>query len=392
MSKDTFSPEEQEIVATVARFVAQDVRPVVAALERDHLYPEKLVAQMKALGLFGIAVPEEYGGLGLRLPVFAMVMEELAKGWTSLAAYVNSHSTVAYVIARYGTPAQQSHYLPHLASGELRTALCLTEAEAGSDLQAIRTTAHRNEDAYIVNGGKIYVTNGDKAGLLLVLAKTDPMAKKTSRGISLLLVPKDIPGVHVAGTFHKMGFGQVDTVEILLEQVRLSHDAVVGGSEGSGFSQLMEALEVGRIAIAASAVGLAADALGASMRFAGERKTFGKTIDQHQAIQLRLAEMATKLMAARQLTLHAAEEKQRNGRADMLSGMAKLYASEACAEIAQEAIRVHGGHGYIADYQVERLLREAILYLVGEGTNDIQKLVIARRMTEGEAKTLLGVP
>ncbi len=387
-----FTDEEAEIVSAVERFIRKEVRPAVARHERDKTYPTHLVDQMREMGLFGIAVPQQYGGLGLRLPVAAAVMEELAKGWSSVAAYVNSHSTVAHVIASHGTEEQKADYLPKLASGEMRAALCLTEVEAGSDLQAIKTTAIRTNDTYTTKGNKIYVTNGGKADLLLVLAKTNPKPEKASRAISLLLVEKSWPGVKVESTFHKMGFDLVDTVEISLENVPVPAGALIGGKEGEGFAQLMNALEAGRIAIAASAVGLAADALGAAMRFAEVRKTFGKTINQHQAIQLRLAEMATKLVAARQITRFAAEEKERNGRADMISAMAKLFASEACAEITKEAIRVHGGHGYISEYQVERLMREAILYLVGEGTNDIQKLVIARRMLESADQTVLGVP
>jgi alkylation response protein AidB-like acyl-CoA dehydrogenase len=387
-----FTDEDAQIVSAVERFVREEVRPAVAKHELEKTYPTHLIDGMREMGLFGMAVPEQYGGLGLRLPVVAAVMEELAKGWTSIAAYVNSHSTVAHVIASHGTEQQKTSYLPKLATGETRAALCLTEAEAGSDLQAIKTTAVKVNDTYTTTGNKIYVTNGEKAELLLVLAKTDPRAEKASKGISLLLVERSWPGVNVGSTFRKMGFDLVDTVEISFENVSVPTSALVGAKEGDGFAQLMNALEAGRIAIAASAVGLAADALGAAMRFAEVRKTFGKTINQHQAIQLRLAEMATKLVAARQITRFAAEEKEMKGRADMVSGMAKLFASEACAEIAKEAILIHGGHGYISEYQVERLMREAVLYLVGEGTNDIQKLVIARRMLDSSDQTVLGVP
>jgi isovaleryl-CoA dehydrogenase len=391
MNHLSFSPEEQEILNVVAKFVRKDVTPQVARLERDCTYPEAIVSQMKSLGLFGIAVPQEFGGLGLRLPVFAAVMEELAKGWSSLAAYLNSHSTVAYALSRFGSHGQKEKFLPGMATGETRAALCLTEPEAGSDLMAIRSAALKKGGTYVLSGTKIYVTNGGKASLLLVLTKTDPKTEKASSGMSLMLVPKDLSGVSVTTEFHKMGFAQVDTVGIALDSVAITEDLLVGGQEGKGFGQLMDALEVGRIAIAASAVGLAAAALGAAMRFAAERRTFGKTINQHQAIQLRLADMATRLVAARQMTQLAATEKERGNRSDMLSAMAKLFASEACAEIAQDALRVHGGHGYITDYQVERFLREAQLYLVGEGTSDIQKLVISRRMQEGGEAGILGL-
>lgn len=392
MRRKSLSAEESEVVATVERFVTKDVAPAVAKHEREGTYPDALVARMMELGLFGIAVPEEHGGLGLSLPAFACVMETLSKVWTSLAAYVNSHSTVAHALARYGTAAQKARLLPKLATGELRGALCLTEPHAGSDLQAIETRAEKAEGGYVLSGNKIYVTNGARAGLLLVLAKTDRQPAKPSQGMSLFLVEKPRDGVTVASPYHKMGFGLVDTVEIIIDRAHLPVDALLGGREGAGFPQLMEALEVGRIAIAASAVGIAAAALSAAMRYAAERKTFGQTINQHQAIQLRLAEMATKLVAARQITMLAAEEKQSGRRADMIGAMAKLFASEAAAEITEEAMRVHGGHGYIADYQVERLHREALLYLVGEGTNDINKLVIARRMLDGSEAAILGLP
>jgi alkylation response protein AidB-like acyl-CoA dehydrogenase len=387
-----FDAAEAAIVEAVRRFASKDVRPQVAKLERESGYPEALVATMRELGLFGLAVAEEHGGLGLRLPVFAAVMEELAKGWTSLAAYVNSHSTVAYVIGGHGTPEQKARYLPRMASGEVRGALCLTEPGAGSDLQAIATTARAEGDRYIVNGSKFFVTNGARASLLLTLVKTDATANPAKNGISLLLVDKDAPGVKVAGTFHKMAYGHVDTVEILLDDARVPKTALVGGAAGRGLQQLFDGLEVGRIAIAASAVGLAADALNEARRYAGERKAFGTTIDQHQAVQLRLAEMATKLVAARLMTREAAQVKAAGGRADMISGMAKLFASEACSEITADALRIHGGYGYVSEFAVERLYREAPLYIVGEGTNDIQKLVIARRILEGHEAAILGLP
>ena len=387
-----FDAAETAIVEAVRRFVAKDVRPRVAELERDSAYPEALVTTMRELGLFGLAVAEEHGGLGLRLPVFAAVMEELAKGWTSLAAYVNSHSTVAYVIGRHGTAEQKAHYLPRMASGGARGALCLTEPGAGSDLQSIATVARAEGDRFVVKGSKFFVTNGARASLLLTLAKTDPAAQPAKNGISLLLVDKDAPGVKVAGSVHKMAYGHVDTVEILLDNAMVPGEALVGGKAGRGLQQLFDGLEVGRIAIAASAVGLAADALNEARRYAGERKAFGVTIDQHQAVQLRLAEMATKLVAARLITREAAAVKAAGQRADMISGMAKLFASEACSEITADALRIHGGYGYVSGFAVERLYREAPLYIVGEGTNDIQKLVIARRILEGHEAAILGLP
>lgn len=391
MSADNLSPEEREIIAAVSRFVAGEVLPQVSKFERENTYPENLVEQMRELGLYGIAVPSEHGGLGLRLPVFARVMEELAKGWSTLAAYVNSHSTVAYAISRFGTESQQRHYLPLLATGEHRGCMLLTEPHAGSDLRAIRTIARDSGSDYLVSGQKIYVTNGGKGTLMLTLVKHDRVDSKGRQPLSLLLLDKDMPGVAVAGVFKKMAFELVDTVEIALSEAVVPKTQLLGAPEGEGFAQLMDALEVGRIAIAASAVGLAAAALSEARRYAGTRQTFGVTIDKHQAIQLRLAEMATQLVAARLLTCEAARVKDLGGRADMISAMAKLYASEACHEIALASLRTHGGAGYIADSPIERLFREAVLYLVGEGTSDINKLVIARRMSAELETEYLGL-
>jgi alkylation response protein AidB-like acyl-CoA dehydrogenase len=387
-----FNSEESAVVEAVRRFVAKDVRPQVARLERETGYPDALVAAMRKLGLFGVAIGEDHGGLGLRLSVFAAVMEELAKGWTSLAAYVNSHSTVAYTLGKHGTPAQRALYLPRMATGDLRAALCLTEPGAGSDLQAIATVAKPSGKGFALSGSKFFVTNGGRAGLLLVLAKTDAAAEPVKKGISLFLVEKTTNGVRQGSTFNKMAYGHVDTVEIVFDGAVVPASALLGETVGRGLAQLFDGLEVGRIAIAASAVGLAADALNEARRYAAERKAFGATIDQHQAVQLRLAEMATKLVAARLMTREAARAKAGGGRADMISGMAKLFASEACSEITADALRIHGGYGYIADYPVERLYREAPLYILGEGTNDIQKLVIARRILEGQEAALLGLP
>ena len=384
-----FSDDELAIVTAVRRFVSKEVRPNVAALEREQSYPAKLVQQMAEIGLFGLAVPESFEGLGLRLPVFAAVMETLAAGWTSLAAYVNSHSTVAYVIAKHGTPEQQQRYLPKMAAGQVRGALCLTESGAGSDLKSISTQARESAQGYRLTGNKIFVTNGGKGTLLLTLARTGTDVTTGKHHLGLFLVDKANPGVSVESVFHKMAYGLVDTVEIRFDEVAVGNDAVVGADPARGMSQLLDGLELGRIAIAASAVGLAAAALDEAVRYAGQRKTFGVTIDQHQAVQLRLADMATKLVSARLLTAEAARQKQAGARVDMISGMAKLHASEMCLEIVGEALRVHGGYGYINEFTIERLYREAPLYIVGEGTNDIQKLVIARRILDGaEAQTL----
>ena len=391
-SDNELKDEESAVLEAVRQFVAREVRPAVAQLERGGAYPQALVERMCDMGLFGIAVPEAHGGLGLPLAVVVRVLETLASGWTTLAAYLNSHSTVAYLVGRHGTAEQQRHYLPAMAAGTARGALCLTEPSAGSDLQAIATTARHTGESLTVNGTKIYVTNGARASLLAVLVKTDPAAVPAKTGMSLLLIDAAQPGVTVGGTYRKMAYGHVDTVEIVFQDAPVSAQAVLGGKPGRGLSQLLDGLEVGRLAIAASAVGLAAAALAEARRYASERRAFGVTIENHQAIQLRLADMATRLVAARLLTAEAARQKDTGTRADMVCGMAKLYASEACLDIVGDALRIHGGHGYINDYAIERLYREAPLYIVGEGTNDIQKILIARRMLEGGDETFLGLP
>lgn len=385
MSDEPFTPEETAIIATVARFVAERVRPNVGKFERDGTYPQALVDEMRELGLYGIAVPERYGGLGLHLPVFATVMEVLSRGWTTLAAYVNSHSTVAYAIATHGTEDQRERYLPELATGEYRASLCLSEPDCGSDLQAIRTTAKTAGQDYVVAGSKTYVTNGARATVLLTLVRHPPEPGEAKPRISLFLIDKAVRNVTLTTIFDKMGFHLVDTVQIELDEAKVGRAQLLGGVEGSGFAQLMDALEVGRIAIAASAVGLAANALSEAKRYAGERRAFGVTIDQHQAIQLKFADMATRLVTARLIAMEAARLKDKGGRCDMITAMAKLHASEAAQEIAHDAVRIHGGAGYIAGQAVERLYREALLYAIGEGTNDINRLVIARRM-QGEAE------
>lgn len=387
-----FTDVERDIVETVRKYIAKEVRPRVQELERTRTFPAEMVAAMKEMGLFGLAVPEEFGGFQLRLPVFAAVMEVIAAGWTTLAAYINSHGTVAYAIAKFGTHEQKERYLPLMATGEHRGALLLTEPAAGSDLQNITTVATAKDNGYELSGNKIFVTNGDKATVLLTLARTSVDAASGKPRLSLFLVEKAFAGVSVESEFHKMAYGLVDTMEILLDKVQVPASAIVGGQPGLGMRHLLDALEVGRIAIASSAVGLAANALAEAKRYASERSTFGVTIDRHQAVQLRLADMATKLVAARLVTAEAARAKQSGERADMLSGMAKLFASEAAREITEDALRIHGGYGYINEFAVERLYREAPLYIVGEGTNDIQKIVIARRIIDDSESDVLGLP
>jgi alkylation response protein AidB-like acyl-CoA dehydrogenase len=391
MSYQHFTSEEIEMVSTVERFIEERVRPNVMTMERDRIYPQDLVDEMKALGLFGIAVPEEFGGLGLRVPVFAAVMEVISRGWTTLAGYLNSHSTVVHALKTYGTDEQKQKYLPGLASGERRASLCLTEPGCGSDLQAIRAKAEDKGDSYALTASKTYVTNGDRATLLLTLVKHPESSPDAKSRFSLLLVEKQWVGIQITTTFHKMGMALVDTVQIEMDGVSVPKENLLSGVEGKGLHYLFEALEIGRIAIAISAVGLASNALSEAVRYASERVTFGVTIDKHQAIQLKLANMATKLVTARLLAMEAAWVKENGGRSDMISAMAKLHASEAAFEIAHDAVNVHGGAGYIQEYAVERLFREALLYTIGEGTNDINRIVISRRLAGDEERAYLGL-
>lgn len=387
-----FTDIEKDIIETVRKYISKEVKPKAQELELSKTFPEQMLAAMKEMGLFGLAIPEEYGGFQLRLPVFAAVMEIISAGWTTLAAFINSHCTVAYAIAKHGTEEQKQKYLPLMATGEHRGALCLTEPGAGSDLQSITTVAVDRDGDYEINGTKIFVTNGARATILLTLARTHLDPETNRPRLSLFLVEKAFKGVTVESEFHKMAYGQVDTVEILLTKVKAPASSLLGGTKGLGMRHLLDALEVGRIAIASSAVGLAAAAMAEAKRYASERSSFGVSIDKHQAVQLRMAEMATKLVAARLLTAEAARAKESGQRADMLSGMAKLFASETAKEVCEDALRIHGGYGYINEFAVERLYREAPLYIVGEGTNDIQKIVIARRIIDDSEVDVLGLP
>jgi alkylation response protein AidB-like acyl-CoA dehydrogenase len=389
---NTLDEQEKMIRDSVRRFIEREVAPNVAQIEASDEFPQRLIDRMAELGLFGMAVPAEYGGIGISLPALASVMEELSAGWTSLPSFLNSHCTVAHILAQSGTPEQQARYLPKLADGSMRAAIVLSEPGAGSDLQAIRSTAlPRTGGGYSLSGTKVFITNGLRASLFLVLAKTDPKAEPRKEGLSLLIVEKGTPGFSVTRLFDKMAFKHVDTAELLFEDAQLAADAVVGGIGGRGMQQLLSVLEIGRVAMAATAVGLARSAFASALRFAKEREAFGVPIGNHQAIQIHLANMATKLTAARCLTMEAARAKQQGGRADMLAGMAKLFASEVCLEVTCDAMRVHGGYGYVADFPVERMYREAPLYVLTEGTNEIQHTIIARRLLSGDGAAVLGL-
>ena len=371
-----------QVLDTVRRFVAREVIPVASKYEHADEYPQPLVDRMRELGLFGATIPAEYGGLGLDYTTYAMIVEELCRGWMSLSGVLNTHLMFAYVLQMHGTAEQKARYLPALARGEHRAALCLTEPHAGSDAQRIRTTAVRRGDHYVVNGSKMFITNARTATIYSLVAKTDPSADPPYKGISLFAAEKDAPGVTVGRQLDKLGYKGIETCEVSFEDFRVPAANLVGGAEGRGFGQVMSGLEVGRINIAARAVGVAQAAFEDAIRYAQERRTFGKPICEHQAIQLKLADMATKIEAARLLTRQAAGMKDRGERVDLQAGMAKLFASETCQEVSLEAMRILGGYGYVKEFAVERYYRDAPLMIIGEGTNEIQRLVIARSLVQ----------
>ena len=371
-----------QVLDTVRRFVAREVIPVASKYEHADEYPQPLVDRMRELGLFGATIPAEYGGLGLDYTTYAMIVEELCRGWMSLSGVLNTHLMFAYVLQMHGTAEQKARYLPALARGEHRAALCLTEPHAGSDAQRIRTTAVRRGDHYVVNGSKMFITNARTATIYSLVAKTDPSADPPYRGISLFAAEKDAPGVTVGRQLDKLGYKGIETCEVSFEDFRVPAANLIGGAEGRGFTQVMSGLEVGRINIAARAVGVAQAAFEDAIRYAQERRTFGKPICEHQAIQLKLADMATKIEAARLLTRQAAGMKDRGERVDLQAGMAKLFASETCQEVSLEAMRILGGYGYVKEFAVERYYRDAPLMIIGEGTNEIQRLVIARSLVQ----------
>ena len=377
----TTTPEEArtQIVNMVRDFVRRDVEPVAAKFDEEDIAPLDLIEQMKQMGLFGITVPEEYGGMGLDYTTFAMIFEELSKGWMSISGVIGTHHIMAYVVANYGSEEQKLRFLPSMASGKMRGGLALTESDAGSDVQAIQTLAVRDGEEYVINGSKMFITNAEHGDTFALMTKTDPTTSPPHRGMSLFIVEKG-PGFEVGRHLKKLGYRGLDTCEVILKDFRVPVENLVGGEEGRGFQQVMSGLETGRINIAARAVGVATAAFEASIRYAQQREAFGVPISQHQAIQLKLADMATKIQAARLLTYEAAAKKDRGERVDLEAGMAKLYASEACYEVVMEAMRIHGGVGYIKELPIERYYRDAPLMIIGEGTNEIQRLVIARQL------------
>lgn len=381
--------EEKALVEAVRAFVDHEVLPVVNELEHADEYPERLIEQMKQMGLFGLTIPEPYSPGRVSTACFARVTEELSRGWVSLAGAMGSHSVIAYLISRFGTVAQKEHYLPRMATGELRSAMGLTEPGGGSDLQALSTSARRDGDEYVINGAKMWITNARRAAMVGLLVKTDPTAEPAHRGISLILADKG-PGFQVSRDLRKLGYKGIETCELSFEDYRTPLSSVLGGAEGAGFKQMMSGLEIGRIQVAARACGIAGVAFEHALRYAQERETFGKPIWQHQSIGNYLAEMATKTQAARLLVSHAADALDRGERSDLEAGMAKLYATEIATEVALSAMRVHGGYGYSQEYEIERLYREAPLFLVGEGTNEMQKNVIVRQLVDRDGLTPSG--
>ncbi|MGY1601591.1 acyl-CoA dehydrogenase family protein [Geodermatophilus sp. SYSU D00815] len=380
-SLDALSEDEREIVRTVADFVDREVRPVARELEHADAYPEALIGTMKALGVYGLLVPEEHGGTGVSMQCFVLVTEELARGWMSLAGAMGGHSVVCALLTRFGTDEQKQAWLPRLATGEVRATMALTEPQGGSDLQAITTTAREADGGWVVDGAKTWISNARRAGLTALLCVTDPGARPRSRGISVLLVEPG-PGMTVSRDLPKLGYKGVESCEVRFDGYRAGPGSVLGGVPGRGFAQMMKGLETGRLQVAARALGVGRAAFEDALAYARQRESFGRPIWQHQSVGNLLADMATGLEAARQLTLYAAREFDAGRRVDMEAGMAKLLASETAMRIALDAVRVHGGHGYSTEYDVERYFRDAPLMIVGEGTNEIQRTVIVRQLVE----------
>ena len=373
--------QEQLILDMVGRFLEQEVRPHVWQLEHDDTYPEEIVEKMKAMGLFGCLIAPEYGGLGLSTVTYAKIIECISEEWMSLSGILNSHLIMATAVQRNGTEAQKQAYLPRFATGELRGGIGLTEPDCGTDLQAIRTVARRDGDAYVVNGAKMWITNGYHGNCFALLVKTDPQAEPRHKGMSLFIAEKG-PGFTVSRQLEKLGYKGIDSTELVFEDYRIPADRLIGGVEGRGLQMVLNGLELGRINVAARGVGVAQAALREAVKYAQQRKTFGKPICEHQAIQTKLGDMATRTEASRLLTLRAAEAYDRGERCDMEAGMAKLFATETAVENSLEAVRIHGGYGYSKEYLVERFYRDAPLLVIGEGTNEMQRIIISKQLVQ----------
>ena len=386
--------EQKAITEMVRQFADEQILPNAEHYDHEDSFPEPIVEQMKELGLFGTTIPEEYGGMGLDLTTYAMIVEELSRGWISISGIVNTHFIGSYLLMKFGSKEQKQKYLPKMATGDLRAAFSLSEPELGSDVQAIKTAAKKDGDAYVINGQKMWVTNGLRAGLVFVLVKTDPDADPRYKGMTCFIAEKepgvsentgDYAGFTVPPQLKKMGYKGVESTELVFDGYRCPAENILGGEQAGlnkGFGQMMDALEVGRVNVAARGVGIAQRALKLGLRYSQERKTFGRPIAQHQAIQFKLADMATQVDAARLLTIRAARLKDAGERSDLEAGMAKLFASEAGRFCVEESFRIHGGYGYSKEYEIERLYRDAPLLLIGEGTSEIQKMVIGKKLLE----------
>ncbi|MFO7397765.1 MAG: acyl-CoA dehydrogenase family protein [Actinomycetales bacterium] len=383
---DGLTDVQREILATVRTFVDKEVIPVATELEHRDEYPTEIVERLKEMGLFGLMIPQEYGGLGESLLTYALVVEELSRGWMSISGIINTHFIVAYLIRRHGTPEQKQYFLPRMAEGRIRGAFSMSEPHCGSDVAAIRTTAVRSGDEYVIHGRKMWLTNGASANLIALLARTGEDGGRPHASMTTFLIEKEPgfgetrPGLTVPGKIQKMGYKGVDTTELVLDGVRVPADRVLGGEPGKGFYQMMDGVEVGRVNVAARACGMALRAFELAIRYAQQRETFGEPLHRHQAIRFRLAEMATKVEAAHQMMVMAARRKDTGERGDLEAGMAKYLAAEYCKEVVEDAFRIHGGYGYSTEFEIERLYREAPMLLIGEGTSEIQKMIIGRRL------------
>ena len=372
----------KQIISTVRQFVKKDVAPTVQELEDKDIYPKELADKMAELGLFGINIPEEYGGLGLSFKTLSEIFIELSKGWMSLAGILGTHTILSYMILNYGSEQQRKKYLPGLANGIYKGGLGLTESHSGSDVQNIKTFTKKNDESYEINGSKMFITNGSNGNLFIIVSKTDLNAEPKYKGISCFIVEKTDEGFSIGQKLNKLGYRGVDTCELLFQECEIPLNRLLGTEEGKGFTQVMDGLETGRINVAARSVGVAKIALDMSITYAKNRETFGKKIKDHQMIQAMIATMATKIEAANLLVDNAAKLKDKGQRVDLESAMAKLYASEICQEVCMDAMRIHGGYGYVKDLPIERFYRDAPLMIIGEGTNEIMKLLIAKRIYE----------
>jgi alkylation response protein AidB-like acyl-CoA dehydrogenase len=388
VATDQRTDEQRAIIEMVRQFVDEQIIPQAEHYDSADEFPEPIVAQMRELGLFGVTIPEEYGGMGLDLTTYAMIVEELSRGWISISGIVNTHFIGSYLLMKFGTPEQRERLLPRMATGELRAAFSMSEPELGSDVAAIKASAVKDGDEYVLSGSKMWVTNGLLSGVVFVLMRTDRVAKPPHRGLTCFIAEKEAgasenPGLTVPPKIKKLGYKGVESTELVFDGYRCPAEMILGGEDAGlnkGFGQMMDALEVGRVNVAARGVGIAQRALELGLRYAQQRHAFGKPIAQHQAIQFKLADMATKVEAARLLMLKAARMKDAGERSDVEAGMAKLFASETGKEVVEDAFRIHGGYGYSKEYEIERLYRDAPLLLIGEGTSEIQRMVIGRQL------------